>query len=129
MEYARPSRGSSHELHDCERRDVDSRTKIGGMDGLQIHAPGRRVVVVLVAMFSMLGSQVAACTPPSSDTKVATADTAFSAYSSFSQAGSPMAFFREQAKDPTVRIHAAIATVPDRSPRGSGDPSIWRLPH
>jgi hypothetical protein len=76
----------------------------------------RRVGVffaLLVAMFAPLGSQVAAGTPPSSNSKSARTDPAFSGYSSFSQEGSPMDFFREQAKDPTVRIHAAIATVPD----------------
>jgi len=87
--------------------------KSAASTGCRSTRPPGAWIVVLVAVFSMLGSPLAACTPPSSDTKVATADTAFSAYSAFSQAGSPMAFFREQAKDPTVRIHAAIATVPD----------------
>jgi len=64
-------------------------------------------------MLAVPGSPVAASLPPSSDAKPPTTDSAFSGYASFSQQGSPMDFFREQAKDPTVRIHAAIATVPD----------------
>ena len=78
--------------------------------------PMRRAMTffaALVGMLAMLGSQVAASAPPSSDAKSGTTESAVSEYASFSQQGSPMDFFREQAKDPTVRIHAAIATVPD----------------
>ena len=72
------------------------------------------LIITFAATLCMLGSQVALCTPPPGDTKPgATTDSAFSDYSAFSQKGNAMAFFREQAKDPTVRIHAAIATVPD----------------
>ncbi len=71
------------------------------------------LLATLMTTLALLGSQVAASTPPSNDPKPGTADSAFSGYAAFSQQGSPMDFFREQAKDPTVRIHAAIATVPD----------------
>jgi hypothetical protein len=59
----------------------------------------------------MFGSHVAACTPPAANTRSAVP--APSGFSSFSQDKDPMDFFRERATDRTVRIHAAIATVPD----------------
>jgi hypothetical protein len=66
---------------------------------------------MFVTLLTMLGSQVAACTPPSANAK--STDAAAFGFSSFTQDKDAMEFFRERAKDPTVTIHAAIATVPD----------------
>ncbi len=70
------------------------------------------IFATLLGMLAILGNQVAANTVPSGASKPPTTDS-FSGYAAFSQQGNPMDFFRAQAKDPTVRIHAAIATVPD----------------
>ncbi|HET7065202.1 MAG TPA: hypothetical protein VFI49_13080 [Rudaea sp.] len=66
---------------------------------------------MFVMLLTMLGSQAAVCAPPSANAKPA--DAAAFGFSSFSQDKNAMEFFRARAKDPRVRIHAAIATVPD----------------
>jgi hypothetical protein len=71
----------------------------------------RSFLTMFVTLLAMLGSQVAACTPPPAKTK--SPDAAAFGFSSFTQDKDAMEFFRERAKDPTVTIHAAIATVPD----------------
>jgi len=69
------------------------------------------LLTILVMLLALLGCQVAAGSPASANAK--SPDKAAFGFSSFTQDKDAMEFFRERAKDPTVTIHAAIATVPD----------------